>query len=434
MKDAVDVLSEVHSLVQAGEYDDAVSMATGFIERNGNSAAVLRARSGAFASAGKLAQARGDAACCLELEPDNLEYAVHWASLAVAAGQAQEAVRLLENRNGNMHDTGDGSAERVLSGAWAATGEFRRALHYAELALDRQPHHQEFRAHHDGLQQHMERQMRIARRSTKVAAPAARSPVSALRLQGRVLYALVLREIAGQYERSRLGYLWAIIEPIVHLMVLGLFFSLLNHATAPLGHNLYLFYLTGLLPFFMIIHTGSKVMHGLSANRSLLLLPPIKVLDILVARGVLSLLTELLVAVLILGIFNLLGITAIPQDSLLTLGALLLAWLFGISIGIFMAMLSELFESWEMIWSQITRVMYFCSGIFYVAEKMPPQIRAVLIWNPILQCIELLRAGFYSGFAPPWLQPGYVLLGALVLLTAGGLLLNLFARHIGAEE
>jgi capsular polysaccharide transport system permease protein len=87
-----------------------------------------------------------------------------------------------------------------------------------------------------------------------------------------------------------------------------------------------------------------------------------------------------------------------------------------------------------MIWSQITRVMYFCSGIFYVAEKMPPRIRAVLIWNPILQCIELLRSGFYSGFAPPWLEPGYVMLAAMVLLSAGGLLLNLCARHIGAEE
>jgi capsular polysaccharide transport system permease protein len=432
MEDAVAVLAEIHSLVEAQAYDAAIKLATEFLEKAAESAAVLRARSGAFASSGRLAEARADATRSLELEPANLDYAIHCASLAVASGRHQEAIQLLQDRIGNG---GNGAAERVLSGAWAASGEFRRALHFAEIAIERQPNHAEFRMHRDGLKQHAERNMRISReKATVVSAPSVRAPASSLRVHGRVLYALVLREVAGQYERSRLGYLWAIIEPIVHLMVLGLFFSLLNHSTAPLGHNLYLFYLTGLLPFFMIIHTGSKVMHGISANRSLLLLPPIKVLDILVARGLLSLLTELLVAVLILGIFNILGISAVPENSLLTLGALLLAWFFGISLGILMAVLSEIFESWEMIWSQITRVMYFCSGIFYVAEKMPPRIRAVLIWNPILQCIELLRSGFYSGFTPPWLEPGYVMLAAMVLLAAGGLLLNLFARHIGAEE
>jgi capsular polysaccharide transport system permease protein len=431
MTDAVAVLAEIHGLVEAQAYDAAAVLATEFLESVGESAAVLRARSGVFAIIGRLDEARADAARSLELEPTNLDYAIHSASLAVTVGRPQEAIKLLQDRIGNG---GDGSSERVLSGAWAASGEFRRALHYAEAALEKQPGRAEFRVHRDGLKQNVERQMRISRQKLVVPAPSVRLPASPLRVHGRVLYALVLREVAGQYERSRLGYLWAIIEPIVHLMVLGLFFSLLNHATAPLGHNLYLFYLTGLLPFFMVIHTGSKVMHGISANRSLLLLPPIKVLDILIARGLLSLLTELVVAVLILGIFNLLGISAVPENSLLTLGALLLAWFFGISVGIFMAVLSELFESWEMIWSQITRVMYFCSGIFYVAEKMPPRIRAVLIWNPILQCIELLRSGFYSGFAPPWLEPGYVMLAAMVLLSAGGLLLNLCARHIGAEE
>ncbi|CAE6827256.1 hypothetical protein LMG22931_06630 [Paraburkholderia nemoris] len=431
MKDVANVLAEIHSMVQARAYDSAINLATRLIQHSEEHAAVFRARSGALASAGRMAEARNDAARCLELEPDNLDYLIHAASLAVEAGRPHEAIGLLKDRIGDM---GDGSAERVLSGACAASGEFRRALHYAEIALERQPHHSEFRVHRDGLQRQIGRQMLVVRRAVSVVAPIVRPPASALRMQSRVLYALVLREIAGQYERSRLGYLWAIIEPIVHLMVLGLFFSLLNHTTAPLGHNLYLFYLTGLLPFFMIIHTGSKVMHGLSANRSLLLLPPIKVLDILLARGLLSLLTELLVAILILGIFNLLGISAVAQDSLLTLGALLLAWFFGVSLGIFMAMLGEFFESWEMIWSQITRVMYFCSGIFYVAEKMPPQIRAVLVWNPVLQCIELLRSGFYSGFAPPWLQPGYVLLAAMVLLAGGAAFLHLFSRHIGAEE
>lgn len=433
MKHLAITLTELSELVQRRAFDDAIALANDFIERHGESAAILRARSGAYASAGRLAEARIDAHKCLAFEAGNLDYIVHSASLAIELGEPFSAVDLLQPHAVEGSDR-HGVIERVLSAALAACGEHRQALHYAEIAVQRQPGNEEYAIHRDGLLKYVSDQIRIARRTRGEGVERQDPRASALRVQLRVIYALVLREIAGQYERSRLGYLWAIIEPIIHLMVLGLFFSLLNHTTAPLGHNLYLFYLTGLLPFFMIIHTGSKVMQGISANKSLLLLPPIKILDILVARGLLSLLTELFVAVLILGIFNFLGIPAIPEDPLLTLSGLLLAWFYGISLGIFMAMLSEIFESWEMIWSQITRVMYFCSGIFYVAEKMPPKIRVVLVWNPVLQCIELLRSGFYSGFSPPWVRPDYVFFSALCLLTAGCALSRICARHIGVEE
>ncbi|WP_316153907.1 ABC transporter permease [Cupriavidus sp. BIC8F] len=431
MKDSALELNQVHELVQARAYDRAIDLANQLIERGGESAAVLRARSGALACAGRFHEAREDAARCLEMEPHNLDYAIHSASLAIESGRPHEAVHLLQAR---IAPNGDGTLERVLSGAWAACGEYRRALQHAEAAVAKRPGHDEFLAHAEGLSAHVERQIQVNLSMESASAPPRRPPTGPFKAQLRVLHALILREIAGQYERSRLGYLWAIIEPIVHLMVLGFFFSLLNHSTAPLGHNLYLFYLTGLLPFFMVIHTGSKVMQGLSANRSLLLLPPIKVFDVLVARGILSLLTELLVAALILVIFNLVGIEAVPEDGLSILGAMLLAWFFGVSLGIFMAMLNEMFESWEMIWSQITRVLYFCSGIFYIAEKMPPEIRAVLIWNPVLQCIELLRAGFYSGFQPPWLEPGYLLLLSTLLLAGGLILMRVLDRHIGVES
>jgi capsular polysaccharide transport system permease protein len=433
MKELTAVLAELNAHVERRAYVEAISLADAFIAQNGENAAILRARSGACASAGRLTEARVDAQKCLALQPGNLNYIIHAASLAIETGAPFEAVELLQPWAAEG-TSGEGAIERVLSAALAACGEHRRALHFADIAMQRQPSREEYRVHRDGLLNHAANQIRISRNSAHGGGDLGGAQPSVLRIQCRVIYALVLREIAGQYERSRLGYLWAIIEPIVHLMVLGLFFSLLNHTIAPLGHNLYLFYLTGLLPFFMVIHTGSKVMQGLSANKSLLLLPPIKILDILVARGVLSLLTELFVAVLILGIFNLLGIVAIPDDCLLTLSGLLLAWFFGVSLGILMAMLSELFESWEMIWSQITRVMYFCSGIFYVAEKMPPKIRAVLIWNPVLQCIELLRSGFYSGFSPPWVRPDYVMLAALIMLAAGCALSRVCARHIGVEE
>ena len=41
--------------------------------------------------------------------------------------------------------------------------------------------------------------------------------VKALQSQGRVLIALMLREARTRYGRQRAGYLWALVEPMLHI-------------------------------------------------------------------------------------------------------------------------------------------------------------------------------------------------------------------------
>ena len=39
----------------------------------------------------------------------------------------------------------------------------------------------------------------------------------AFSIQLRVIGALILREIRGRFGRAKLGYLWAIFEPLMHI-------------------------------------------------------------------------------------------------------------------------------------------------------------------------------------------------------------------------
>ncbi|RQV11024.1 hypothetical protein DF047_08135 [Burkholderia cenocepacia] len=440
MSDFAQMQSQLDALMARQAFDQTIDVTTEFLERHGASVPVLRIRSAALAATGRIAEALADIRRCLENAPDHPDYVLHCASLEIAQHRPAVALELLDRI-----DAADPMVDRVASAAWAQMGEFAKARDCARRACEKQPDNHDFRENYDHLVSHETQQLKIR------PGVAGGDEVAAISLpyyepkgfelartligrQSRVIYALLLREIAGQYQHSRIGYLWALIEPVVHLTVLGLFFSLLTHSVAPLGKNLYLFYLTGLLPFFMITHTASKVMQGIAANRSLLLLPAIKPFDILIARALLSFLTEFFVGVIIGCLFLLIGISSIPSDPLILLEAISSAWVFGLALGIAMSILVEMFESWEMVWSQFTRVLYFCSGIFYVAEKMPPQIRDVLIWNPCLQYVEWFRSGFYDGFVPPWLAPAYVNGLSLVLLAGALALLLLGRKRIRIEE
>jgi ABC-type polysaccharide/polyol phosphate export permease len=70
-----------------------------------------------------------------------------------------------------------------------------------------------------------------------------------LRCQWRVLSALIVRETRTRFGESRLGYGWALIEPILHIALLWAMFALLMHGQPPIGGNFFVFYYTGLIRY-----------------------------------------------------------------------------------------------------------------------------------------------------------------------------------------
>lgn len=60
--------------------------------------------------------------------------------------------------------------------------------------------------------------------------------MTGLRLQLRVLHALMLREMITRYGSSRLGYLWALLEPIGFIAMLSLIFSQISNSP-PVGRS-----------------------------------------------------------------------------------------------------------------------------------------------------------------------------------------------------
>lgn len=240
-----------------------------------------------------------------------------------------------------------------------------------------------------------------------------------LRAQRRVIAALVIRETRTRFADAKLGYGWALIEPILHISLLSVMFALLMHGRPPLGAHFFLFYYTGLIPYHVFVHTSSGMSHAVTGNGPLLQLPPVTASDVIAARGLLEIATDLVVAAILLAAFGALGVATMPRDLWGPAMALLATAALGCGFGYVNAVLTVFFRSWEKTYGQFTRVLYFISGIFYVPGMMPDWARDTLAWNPLLQAIDWFRVGFFEGYRPHWLDRSYLVVLAIVALLAG---------------
>jgi capsular polysaccharide transport system permease protein len=230
---------------------------------------------------------------------------------------------------------------------------------------------------------------------------------------------LLIRETRTRFGDSKLGYGWALLEPILHILMLSVVFAVLMRGRPPIGDEFFIFYYTGIIPYHLFVHTSSSMTYAITSNGALLQLPLVGTCDVLMARGLLELLTDTLVAATLLAGFGAVGLGALPHDLLGVSATMLVIWLLGCGAGFINAVITAFAKSWDKIWAQLTRILYFCSGIFYVPGMMPDWIRDILAWNPVLHAVDWFRSSFFQQYEPHWLDRSYLSTIAVATLLMG---------------
>lgn len=244
---------------------------------------------------------------------------------------------------------------------------------------------------------------------------------------GRVVLALMLREMATRYGRSPGGYLWAVVMPMGAVaMITGVLAYGLRIRTPSLGVNFPMFYATGLLTLMLYQNVSGVVATALTFSRPLLRYPGISFVDALVARFVLEALTKAVVMYVIFGGLILLFETRTILDLPAILAGFAMAAAVGMGMGCLNAYLFPAYPLWAKIWGILTFPMFLLSGVFYIYEDLPRVGQEVLWFNPILHATGQMRAGFYPTYHPDYISAVYVFGFALVPGVLGLLLLR---RH-----
>ena len=251
----------------------------------------------------------------------------------------------------------------------------------------------------------------------------------ALAIQGRVLLALMLREARTRYGRKQLGYLWALLEPAIHISLLMLLYAAMGRA-APLGHSLPMFLATGFCVFLGFRNVMKRTEGGYGSNEALLSFPIVKVMDVFIGRALLELATWCIVIFVLLTLLILWGHGGLPRSPIIMLEAVLGLFCLGVGAGIILGIAGQFYPSLSSLMSPLNRVLYFTSAVFMLPDPLPPAIRDVLAWNPVLHGVTLFRVGYYPSYESNVLDVPYLWKSALVALFLALVLEKMTRRRI----
>lgn len=248
----------------------------------------------------------------------------------------------------------------------------------------------------------------------------------ALTVQGRVIYALVMREVHTLYGNTRLGYLWAIIQTAFGIGVFWAFRELMG-AHAPHSMGMAVFLLCGFIPWYVFSDALNRCMKAVSANQALLTFPQVTELDLMVGRLIVVWGTQILSAGAILSVAVACGQAVELRDPASLAATLFFAPLLGLGTGLIFASLARFWPTLDKLVPMCLRILFFASGVFFYVSELPARFADVLLLNPVAQLIEWQRHGFSASSAAPAYNIGYIAAWCAISLCAG-LLLERHAR------
>jgi capsular polysaccharide transport system permease protein len=242
-----------------------------------------------------------------------------------------------------------------------------------------------------------------------------------LRVMWNVVYALMLRESRTRYGKSDLGYTWAILNPLIQMLVLWLVYTLLGRHV-PLAASMPVFLVTGILPFHLWRDSMMRAAQAVSSNVPLLTYPQVRAADVIIARTLLEIVTALIVALIfVVGLRILYGepLSSWIDEPAAFMGALFALFYMSLSFAFLSSSLARIFPPWTDIFGYLSRPLWFTSGIFFTLQALPGNVRAYAVYNPVAHMLEWLRSTALPGFESDHYSPLFVLSTATVTLLLG---------------
>ena len=226
-------------------------------------------------------------------------------------------------------------------------------------------------------------------------------PAAALRelWEYRVLVrALVDRNLKLRYQRTILGVLWALLNPLLTTVVLvGVFQGILRVETP----NYWAFLISGYFPWVFTLHTlgtAATIVTGHANMSRSVRFPAEALVTSAVSSRLVEFLVELGLVIVVLAVFH-------HQQASLSLVALpfviLLHVLLTTGIALPIAALAVFFDDVQYLLTVALMLLTLISPVYYPLSYAPESIRGFLAFNPFAGILTLYQTILYEGQLPP---------------------------------
>jgi lipopolysaccharide transport system permease protein len=232
-----------------------------------------------------------------------------------------------------------------------------------------------------------------------------------------LVYFLTWRDIKVRYKQTVLGAGWAILQPLINMLVLGVIFG--NFAKMPTdGVPRPIFTFTALLPWGLFSKALNDAGRSMLSNRNMItkiyfprLIIPLSsvlggVVDFLIQFGILILM------MIYFGYTPTANIWALPFFLLLALATAL-------GFGLWLSALNVLYRDINYILPFLTQLWVLVTPVAYSSKVVPEQWRLLYALNPMVGVVEGFRWALLGTQSAPGLDMVLSVVISLVLLVTG---------------
>lgn len=248
-------------------------------------------------------------------------------------------------------------------------------------------------------------------------------------IQGRVIYALLMREVLTRYGRHNIGFLWLFVEPMLFTTGITVLWTL---AQAAHGSSLPIvaFALTGYSTVLLWRNMPARCIGAIEPNLALMYHRNVRPIDVFLARILLEA-GGATVSFVTLSLFYIaIGWLNPPQDVLQVMfGWLMLTW-FGASLALFLGASAERSELVERIWHPASYIAFPLSGAAFMVDALPQQVQHYALYIPMVNGVEIVREGYFGSLVKSHYDIPYMVTVCTVLTLLALLQLRVVDRQL----
>ena len=230
-----------------------------------------------------------------------------------------------------------------------------------------------------------------------------------------LIWALALKDLKVRYKRSVLGFLWALLNPALMMLVLTAVFSSIMAIAIP---HYAIFLLSVLLPWTFFSQSLSYSVESIVGNGELIKKVSVPKLVFPVAAVVSNIVNLLLsfipMALLVIGLRHPFYSTwlylPVPMVALI---------IFTLGVTFFFAVANVYYRDISHILQVVLSAWFYFTPIIYSLDVVPPNRQWLFKLNPIIYVINGFRLAIYYGMLPKWQSVVASFVCAFVALVVG---------------
>ncbi|QIL01452.1 ABC transporter permease [Sphingomonas sinipercae] len=223
----------------------------------------------------------------------------------------------------------------------------------------------------------------------------ASSLAHSLKVEGRVIHALLMREVLTRFGRHNIGFMWMFVEPMIFTLGVTALWTItksMHGSDLPIAA----FALSGYSTVLLWRNMPTRCISAVEPNLALMYHRNVKVIDIYWARLLLEVGGATTSFVVLTIVFMGIGMIDPPEDVLQVFwGWVMIAW-FGMALALLLGSLSENYEMVEKLWHPTSYLLFPLSGAAFLVDVWPEPARSWFLYLPMVNGVEYLREGFFG--------------------------------------